>query len=225
MKIPINLASQPYANLRPLYNAIWVAAALLIGLTLLVLWEDRQIRNETHQLTEQIDELQQEMDSLQEEQEEMGQWLATPQVQQTRNQSTFLNSLILRKSVSWTRIFMDLGKILPNQAQVTAIRPSLNQFQQAELNLSVAAVQMGPLIQFLKNLESSPRFGSPAVESQQFPSERAADRNIMVEVKAGYYSFISEPDPEVEDSITPAPVDDSEELANIAPMQLEKEKR
>ena len=226
MRIPINLASQPYVNSRPLYNAVWIAATLGIGLALLVIVKDWQVRNETRLLTEQVSQLQGEMTALRAEQQELEQWLGTPQVQAIRAQSAFLNSLIDRKSLSWTRIFMDLEKILPPQAQITAIQPSLNQFRQAQLNLSVAAVDMGPLIQFLKNLESSRQFGSPVVESQRFPSERAKDRNIVIEVKTGYFAaLVPETSPPEESPGGPASPAESKPLASASPGRPAEEGR
>ena len=173
MRVPINLAAHPYENLRPLSMAVCGAALSLGILASLVIWKDLQNRHETRLLTEQIRGLETELEQLRHEQQGLEQWLRTPEVQQIRDRSAFLNSLIVRKSLSWTRIFMDLEQILPERAQITSIRPSLNESQQAELKLSVAAADIAPLVAFLKNLESSPRFGSPVVESQRFPSERA----------------------------------------------------
>ncbi|MBI4463247.1 MAG: hypothetical protein HY647_00955 [Acidobacteria bacterium] len=187
MKIPINLASQTYENLRPLYIAVVTSAIVLVGLASLVVWKDRQNRNETQLLTAEIHRFQQEVVAMQEEQQELERALQSPEVQQIRDRLAFLNSLILRKSLSWTQIFMDLEKILPSQARIIAISPSPNPFQQAELNLTVAAVEIGPLVEFLKNLESSPQFGSPVVGSQRFPAERAADRSIVLELSTRYF--------------------------------------
>ena len=187
MKIPLNLALQPYENMRPLYLAVGMAAAVLVGLASLVLWKDWQNRDETRLVTEQIRLLQRESAALQEKQQELERWLQMPEVQQIRDRAAFLNSLILRKSLSWTQIFMELEKILPAQARITAIRPSMNQLQQAELSLTVAAVEMGPLVAFLKNLESSSRFGSPVVDAQRFPTDRSADRNIQLDLSARYF--------------------------------------
>lgn len=203
MKIPINLASQPHENLRPLRMAAALAAAAALLLTAVVIQRERQSRNEFRSLTEQIQRLEQELENLEQEQQELQAWLAAPQVQQIREGSAFLNSLILQKSLSWTQLFLDLEKILPARARLTAIRPSRNQSQEAELNLTVAAANMAPLVEFLKNLESSPQFGSPAVGTQRFPSERTPDGNISLDVTTRYQQTPRRiPDPASE--ITPA---------------------
>ncbi|MBI4442320.1 MAG: hypothetical protein HY649_02970 [Acidobacteria bacterium] len=219
MKVPINLASQPYENLRPLYLAVGMALAVAVGLALSVVWKDWQNRDETRAVTEQIRRLQRDSAALEQEHQELERSLRTPEVQQISDRAAFLNSLILRKSLSWTQLFMELEKILPNQARITAIRPSLNQSQQAELSLTVAAVEMRPLVEFLKNLESSSRFGSPVVEAQRFPPERTTDRSIFLDLSASYFpSAAAEafPSPEPE---TPPEVVDAAALKEPPPVR------
>ncbi len=187
MRIPINLASRPYENLRPFYTAAALAGILAAVLAALVVWSDWQNRRETRLLSEQNDRFERELADLDREQRELEQWLGRPEVQEIRDRSSFLNSLIARKSLSWTRMFMDLERILPDRVQVTSIQPALNSSQQVELKLTVAAATMPPLVEFLKKLESSSRFGSPVVHSQRAPSERGGDSNILVDLSTLYH--------------------------------------
>lgn len=113
MRVPINLASRPYENLRPVYNAAGLAAILLVALALVVAWADWQNRRDTRLLTEQVSQLEAAMADLAREQLELEQGLRRPEMQEIRERSAFLNSLIVRKSLSWTQMFMDLETILP----------------------------------------------------------------------------------------------------------------
>ena len=187
MRVPINLSSQPYENLRPFYLAAGMAAVLLAALALLVVWNVRQNRHETSLLTEQSDRLDKDLQIVRREQGELERWLARPEVLEIRDRSDFLNSVIVRKSLSWTQMFMDMEKILPERVQVTAIYPGLNQDQQAELKLTVSATSVQPLVDFLKSLESAPQFGSPVVESQRFPAEKALDPSIVLQLSVLYH--------------------------------------
>ncbi len=187
MRVPINLASRPYKNLRPYYNAAGLAAILLVALASMVAWNDWQNRRDTRLLTEQSNQLETAMAELDREQQELEQWLGRPEVQEIRDRSAFLNSLIVRKSLSWTQMFMDLETILPARAQVTAIRPRLNRDQQVEVNLTVAAASMGPLVEFLKKLEAAPQFGSPVVHAQRPSSTASTDGQITLDLSVLYY--------------------------------------
>ena len=187
MRVPINLASRPYENLRPVYNAASLAAILLVALALVVAWTDWQNRKDTRLLTEQASQLETVMADLGREQQDLEQWLGRPEVQEIRDRSAFLNSLIFRKSLSWTQMFMDLETILPPRVQVTAIRPRLNQSQQVEVTLTVAAASMGPLVEFLKKLESARQFGSPEVRAQRPPANLGAQGQILLDLAVLYH--------------------------------------
>ena len=220
MKVPINLASQPYENLRPLYFASGMAVVLLIVLSLGVVWKVRQNRDDTRTLTARSAQIEKDLGNLRGEQQELVQWLARPEVLEIRDKAAFLNSLIVRKSLSWTQMFMDLEKILPERVQITTIRPSLDESQRAKLNLTVAAGSVQPLIEFLKDLESAPQFGSPVVESQRFPAEKATDANILLDLSVLYHQAGEVPSPSPPEPPKEATAGPSAALADVTPDRL-----
>ena len=186
MRFSINLSSEPYENLRPLRAAIALLALLAVVLSLTVAWKARHNRGETQVLAEQSDRLDRDLVKLRREQGDLTQWLFRPEVQTIRDRSNFLNSLIVRKSLSWSQLFMDLEKVLPDKVQVAAIRPSHNDSAQAQLNLTVLSLTVAPLVEFLKNLESSPQFAKPVVNAQRFPGEKAAEQTIALDLSVLY---------------------------------------
>ncbi|MEE8177092.1 MAG: hypothetical protein V3T65_03775, partial [Acidobacteriota bacterium] len=202
MRVPINLASRPYENLRPYYNVAVLAVIFLVALASAVAWNDWQNRRDTRLLTEQSRQLETAMAELGREQQELEQWLGRPEVQEIRDRSDFLNSLIVRKSLSWTQMFMDLETILPARAQVTAIRPRLNQDQQVEVNLTVAAASMGPLVEFLKKLEAALQFGSPVVHAQRPPSTATTDGQITLDLSVLYHQVALDQEVAPEEGVT-----------------------
>lgn len=198
MKVAFNLASHPYENLRPYYTVAWMAVAVAVILALALVSRERQQQSETRSLTQQLGRFEREVQDLEREQRDLEAWLRRPEVQEIRDHSGFLNSMIFRKSLSWTRMFLDLEKILPARAQVLSIQPRLNTSQQAELALTVTATEMEPLVELLKNLESSSQFGSPAVESQRFITDRAQQTHIALDLRTQYRQLLPE-------AVAPAP--------------------
>ena len=186
MRVPINLASQPLENLRPWRAAVVVTALAALVLAGVIVRREARDRSEFRSLIQQRNSLEQSMKSLESEQRELETWLSTPAAKQIQERSAFLNSLILRKSLSWTQLFMDLEKTLPSQARIVAIRPSLNPSEEVDLNLTAAATSMSPLVEFLKNLESSEQFGAPAVVGQHFPNDKSVEKAISIELTAQY---------------------------------------
>lgn len=186
MRIPINLASHPLENLRPLRTAILLAAIAAVLLSAVLVRREWRQRIEFRSLIQQQSSVEAALRNLRAEQGELESWLSTPQAQQIRERSAFLNSIILRKGLSWTQLFMDLEEILPPQARILAISPSLNQREEVDLNLTVSAASMEPLVRFLKNLESSSRFGPPVVGAQRYQTGRAAGEGIALDLTARY---------------------------------------
>jgi Tfp pilus assembly protein PilN len=164
----------------------------------------------------------QEMQDLAREQRELDEWLRRPEVQEIRDHSVFLNSLILRKSLSWTQMFLDLEKVLPARAQVTSIQPRMNRSQQPELVLSVTADNMGPLVELLKNLESSSEFGSPAVQSQRFTTDRNSKTQVAMDLRTLYRQALPEPE-RAGAALNPDAASDPELLSDDGPALARRE--
>ena len=187
MRIPLNLATEPLENLRPVRAAVALAAIALVLLTAAVVRRELRARSELRFQTEQMESLRGELAALEKEQQELEAWMATPQVLQIRDRSAFLNSIILQKSLSWTQMFLDLEKTLPARVRIAAIRPSGSGSEQADLSLTVAADSMEPLVEFLKNLEASPQFGAPTLGAQRFPSERDPSGAVALDLTTRYH--------------------------------------
>lgn len=192
MKVAFNLASHPYENLRPYYTVAWIAVAVAAIVALGLVNREREQRSETRSLTQQLSRFEQEVQDLEREQRELEAWLRRPEVQEIRDRSGFLNSMIFRKSLSWTQMFLDLEKILPARAQVISIQPQMDTPQQAELALTVTATEMEPLVELLKNLESSSHFGSPSVESQRVVTDRTQQTRIALDLRTQYRQSLPE---------------------------------
>jgi len=186
MRIPINLASQPLENLRPVRTVVLIASLAAVVLAAVIVRRELRSRNEFRALIQQQDRLELDLRNLERTQKELEDWLGARQALEIRERSGFLNSLILRKSLSWTQLFMDLEKTLPARARITVIHPSLTPSEDVELELTVSAASMEPLVQFLKNLESSPQFGPPVVGSQRYLDGRSGEPGMSLSLTARY---------------------------------------
>ena len=52
--------------------------------------------------------------------------LRKPENAEVLERSVFLNALLVRKGISWTRIFADLEKVLPHNVRIIQIHPSVD---------------------------------------------------------------------------------------------------
>jgi len=160
MKIPINLASQPFRHNRALLIGSGLLAAIMIvtlGMLISLTLVDRRMKQE---FVAQITKAQHQLDDVQKEQASIEQELRKPQNATVLEYSVLLNELLLRKGISWTRIFGDLEKVVPYNVRVLQIRPQVDAKNKIYLQMVVGADNTAQLNTFLEKLESSDVFGA-----------------------------------------------------------------
>jgi type IV pilus assembly protein PilN len=82
----------------------------------------------------------------------------------------FLNELLLRKGISWTRIFADLEKVVPYNVRVIQIHPTVDAQNRIVLDMQLGAESPEPVIALLKTL-AQPPFGNPEPRLQTAPTQ------------------------------------------------------
>jgi len=86
--------------------------------------------------------------------------LRKPENAAVLERTLFLNALLYRKGISWTRIFADLEKVVPYNVRIMSIRPSVVGPNQISLDMTIGSEAPGPVVDLLRNLEESPLFGA-----------------------------------------------------------------
>jgi Tfp pilus assembly protein PilN len=171
MKIPINLASEPFRRDRAMVAASVVVSLVLVatlaGLAFLILLDRSQLADVRRELSG----LNQELRRVTAEQAKLDAVLKRPENTEVLERSVLLNQVIYRKAISWTKLLEDLGKIEPYSVQVINIRPFVNKEDQITLDMQVGAQTYGAIIEFLKALESSPLFSAAQTPTTQAPTQ------------------------------------------------------
>ena len=97
--------------------------------------------------------------------------LRQPDNAEVLERTVFLNELLYRKGISWTKIFTDMGKALPPNVKILTIRPYVNKDNKVTVDMTVGAETPLAVIDFMKALESSPLFESVSVPNRLAPSQ------------------------------------------------------
>jgi type IV pilus assembly protein PilN len=171
LKIHLNLATQPFGHRR----AFWLAAgATAFLLTVLAVWLVTIYAGNGRGLREigpsEI-ELRAQLSALQAEETQLRNKLDQPGNEQVLARSQFLNQLLHRKGISWTRTFADLEEILPPRVRVISVRPEVTLDNSVLLDMQVGAEKPEDFIELLKVLEGSDWFGSPDMRSFSPPTD------------------------------------------------------
>ncbi len=171
MRIQINLASQPFRRDRPVIVAAAVLSLALVGLLGLLIslavMDSAQLKDGRVRVAA----LERELRELAAEQAKEDAVLRRPENAEVLERSLFLNALLYRKGISWTRIFADLEKTLPHDVRIVSIRPSVNNRNEVTLDMVVGSESPEPVIGLLKRLEESGVFGAPHLHSALPPSQ------------------------------------------------------
>jgi hypothetical protein len=85
--------------------------------------------------------------------------------------SIFLNQLIARKGISWTRIFSDLEQVTPANVRVVTVRPQINANNELLLDMVVGSQAVESILNFVMQLEGSSVFGKTTVYTTVPPSQ------------------------------------------------------
>lgn len=172
LRVPINLASEPFRRDRPLLVG---SIALAIVLTLLLIYQVVHIVSERQQAADiriAIDQQNTRLRALAAQQAKLNATLRQPANSEVLERSLFLNTLIERKAISWTKIFADLEKVMPYNVRVVSVRlPEVDANNQILLDMVVGAKDVPPVLELFRRLENSPQFGNTSVQSSAPPSQ------------------------------------------------------
>jgi type IV pilus assembly protein PilN len=194
MRITLNLATRPFADLGPAIKRLRIAMAVLavvaigLGLGLRAFHQKaEEARDRDHSLDGQIARITQERQEFQN-------LMRQPANAQLLLQAEALNQLFDEKAFSWTLAMEDLETVLPGGVQVSTIEPIRAKDGHITLHLRV----IGPrdrAVELVRNLEHSRRFLLPRIvgenaESTGGPAERlevvSASNRVNFDLLAEY---------------------------------------
>jgi len=193
VRVTINLASRPFADIAPAVKNLRVAmgalvlAAILLALGLHAVHDKAEAaRASEHSLDGSIARMRQEQQKYQS-------MMRQPENARTLQQAENLNRFFDEKSFSWTLAMEDLETVLPAGVQVTTLEPTVKEGQ-----ISVRLRVVGPRdrdVQLVQNLEHSrhfllPRIVGESAESAGGPNQRpepvSASNRVDFDVLADY---------------------------------------
>lgn len=176
MRIGINLASRPFADLGPALKGMRIAMAVLAVVAIGMVFGLRALHQRAEEARARDHSLDGQITRITNERQGYQAMMRQPQNAEVLTQAESLNKLFDEKAFSWTLAMEDLETVLPGGVQVTSIEPARDKDGHITLHLRV----LGPrdrAIELVSNLEHSKRFVHPRIvnessESSGGPGER-----------------------------------------------------
>lgn len=199
MRLSINLATQPYEVAREYtrrmtltITALGLVALLLVGYILFQ-------RAQTRGINRQIAMEQRQIDALNREETQARAILNKPANRVIADQSDFLNDLFARKSLSWTRIFAVMEKIVPPDLHVVSMKPEYTKSNDLVLHVIVATDSRDRAVELVRNMEKSSHFRQPQVVAESVLGNTTGQSsgpasNIQFDIAAVYVPTLSDTD-------------------------------
>ena len=167
----LNLATNPAGGYRALFSLACVTAAVLLGAAAILVAEFVQSEGPPEGLVEQERRLLAERQALDRQAAQASAALRGDRATEILDRTALLNELLIRKGVSWTHTFLDLEKVLPPNVRMLTIEPEVAVGDTIWLDMTVSAKAPADFIEFLKTLEGSSLFGSPALRGSAPPAD------------------------------------------------------
>jgi len=174
MRLKINLATQPYEDARH-FRSVWTG--VIGGLLLLAAVLSYAVVTRWHNyryMTANINREKQIISDFDSKQQQGLAILNKSENQDVRQQSDFLNDLIRRKEISWTKIFSDLEKMMPPHLRVLSVEPQVHQ-DQIIVNMSLGGDSRERPAELVRRMEKSRTFRYAQIvdeiDSQSLPGQ------------------------------------------------------
>ena len=172
MRIPINLATEPFRRDRHILVSLGVAAAILVFSLMTLIGMGISARYRAAEARREVERLNRQTRMFASQQGRLDATLRQEGNAEVLERSVLLNTLLERKGIAWTRIFSDLEKVLPPNVRLQSVRlPRISGQGQVTLDMIVGSQAPEPVLDFLRRLAASPLFGPASVSNAMAPSQ------------------------------------------------------
>ncbi len=159
MNVRLNLATKPLESHRRFLAGAGLLA-LLGGIVFLAMgWHVYSTLRAQEVLRRKEQENNRRAALLQSRRRELDEFFARPENAKLKERANFVNGIIDERSFDWTRMFMDLEKIMPVGVHVVRIQPQLEKGHMF-VRLTVAATTDESKVKFLHAMENSSAFSN-----------------------------------------------------------------
>jgi Tfp pilus assembly protein PilN len=185
MRVILNLATKPLETHRRFFVFSGVGAVLATFVFLALGWHVYSVRKADSAFRLQRQKTLNQIDVLRAEREELDHFFSEPDNAKLHGRASFINTILDARSFNWTRMFMDLERVLPGGVRVMNIEPKQVNGE-AAVKLTVGAASEEDKLKFLRALEQSGAFSHLQLTSEHTPTQDSAGDRVILELTVIY---------------------------------------
>jgi type IV pilus assembly protein PilN len=178
MRVTLNLATRPFADLGPAIRRLRIGIGILAGLAIVLALGLHAVHHRAEEARARAHSLDGAIARVESERQSYQALMQQPDNHQLLVQTDDLNKLFDEKAFSWTLAMENLETVLPGGVQVSSIEPIRAKDGHITLHLRV----IGPhdrSVELVRNLENSKRFLQPRIVGET--SEASTNPNQRME--------------------------------------------
>ncbi len=170
----VNLASQPFENLRGLRRVKWgllLIGALAWALAGIKFWD--YAAGSSEETREQLATVDAEIAALRTQLDAKVDSIRRADLEERNQRVTFLNTKLAERAFPWSRLFQDLSQVQPDGVRLHRLAPQVQSNRDGivpahvELTLEGVSRQRETWYQFVDQLFEHPRFFAPDMGSER----------------------------------------------------------
>jgi type IV pilus assembly protein PilN len=185
MLVRFNLATKPLETHRIVLVLCGAVGAVAVLAFLLLGWRVYKVRKaDTIYCIETVN-TSRAIEQLSARRRELDDYFSRPENARLHDRAAFVNTIIDERSFNWTRMFMDLEKILPGGVWVMSIEPKRVSGQTA-LKLTMGAENEAAKDEFLHALLHSDAFSHLQLVSVHAPAQDNTGDTVVLELTVIY---------------------------------------
>jgi type IV pilus assembly protein PilN len=169
VRIALNLATRPYADLGPAMRRLRIGVGALAALCLALALGLHAVHNKAEAARAREHSLDGQLARVNAERQGYTRMMQQPDNASLLRQAATLNQIFDEKTFSWTLAMENLETVVPGGVQVTMLEPTRDKTGQITLHLRV----VGPrdlALDMVRNLEHSKRFLQPRIVGENAES-------------------------------------------------------
>ena len=182
----LNLSTQPF----PAFRLTTIALVLvLIALAVVSVVQARgfvRFSKLSASIRAEEQESRVEAQALQKHVAELESRLDRPESTAKLNEINFLNRLILRKNLSWTKLFRILEEMIPENVHLTSLVPDVGVNGSITLRMGLRSRSIADAAQFVERMESSQLFENVDVNVEE-KTDPTVSTDVDLTLSSDYY--------------------------------------